>query len=499
VGVEITERAMRDLMIPDLVTGAIGLRDGSGGQVAQLFRNQFGVQAGHQRDISFDQMAARAGRQPLAIGGLNWAGQGRVHWVAVRRFEDGRLILANPGGTGPLVGQQTLDRAAFNQRGGFSAVWIDVAGTEDGRASRNADRGPRADFSGIPFAAHSRFRVVHTDGMGVRLRERPLLDGGRRDGAPEGSVVDGEEHAWRLVQTEGRVTGWVADTYLRAEDGRFRVAGTDGLGVRVRALPFPGGGQLSSVAEGALVTGLEEAAYRQIRNGGGVAGWATADYLDRVPADDDPREHMGSHQDGQDGDGELGGSASGWTPALGAAIAKENLWDEGGQPVRRAAMERFNQLPGARRRAIFDAAMDAGLTAEGITSAGERNHWKQAMRAVVVGDGFPGECPDLNPFMLAGESGGVFRGGADRLNSSALGYFQFIAQKPIDPGEPFSPPFDYGHWRNCSPFPSDYSRQTDPVCQVRQFIRAIKGSRKHHGDPLSVVREKSTPPFVWGP
>src|SRR3712207_8205086 len=56
----------------------------------------------------------------------------------------------------------------------------------------------------------------------------------------------------------------------------------------------------------------------------------------------------------------------------------------------------------------------------------------------------------------------VFRGGADPafggLNSSALGYFQFLAQKPIPLGQPFSPTYDYGHWRSYGPFPSDYGR-----------------------------------------
>ena len=188
-----------------------------------------------------------------------------------------------------------------------------------------------------------------------------------------------------------------------------------------------------------------------------------------------------------------------WTLGVGRACCRENYWDPDGQPNRRAAMEQFNRLPLEGRRAIFEAAMDDGLDAEHITEPAERDGWKRAMRAVVLGDGFPGECPDLNPFMLAGELGGVFRGGADCRNSSALGYFQFLAQKPIPVGQPFTPAFDYGHWRTYSPFPDDYAYQTDPVCQVRQFIRAVRGSAKHQGDPMSVVREKSTPPYVWGP
>ena len=60
VGVDITEPGMRFLMIPDLVTEALGLGDGSGGQMARLFRDHFGLQADNQRVISFDEAAARA-------------------------------------------------------------------------------------------------------------------------------------------------------------------------------------------------------------------------------------------------------------------------------------------------------------------------------------------------------------------------------------------------------------------------------------------------------
>lgn len=494
VGVQVTEPMMRGVMIPVLVSEARGLEDGSGGQMAAMFRDRFGLKAGNQHTISFVEVVARAGKQPLALGGHNWAGPNLGHWVAVRRFENDELILANPGGSGPRFGQKTLNEAGFMQRGFFSAVWIDVDASTGGN-------GAAPEIGEVPFEANGKFKVARTDGIGIRIREKPFADGGRLGAAVEGAVVDGAEHAWRLIRTDGGVTGWVADTFLRAEGDRFRVADTDGVGVRVRAQPFPGGERRGAAAEGSLLTGVEDEAYRHIQTQDGLIGWATAQYLDRLGAADDAdnsRENLSDRQGGNQ-EGSLGGSAGEWTPALGAAIARENFWDANGQPVRRAAMERFNQLPSSRRRAIFDAAMEAGLSAEGITSPSQREHWKQAMRSVVVGDGFPGENPDLNPFMLAGESGGVFRGGADKLNSSALGYFQFIAQKPIDNGQPFSPEFDYGHWRNSGPTPGDYSRQTEPVSQVRQFIKAIRNSRKHGGDPLSVVREKASGDHTWGP
>jgi hypothetical protein len=381
--------------------------------------------------------------------------------------EHDELVLANPGGTGPRFGQQRLDRQLFEQLGPFAAVWIEVP-----------TAAPAVVIPEIPFVPAGRFQVVNTEGMGILVRERPLPDGGRRGGVLEGGLVDGAELAWRQVSSPS-AGGWIADAYLVPDGGRFRVANTDGQGVAMRAWPDRAADRLQAFPDGAFLAG-EPHAYRQIRTEGGLVGWATDTYLRKV--EERP-------------EGDLLGRAL----ESGAALVPENYWDPHGQPQRRARMEQFNALPFERRRSIFEQAMDLGLTAEGVADPGEREHWKQAMRAITLGGAdFPGECPDLNPYMLAGESGGRFQGGADCLNSSALGYFQFIAQKPIPPGQPFSPEFDYGHWRRFGPFPDDYTRQTDPVAQVRQFIRAIKASNKHHGDPMSVVREK-TESKVWGP
>jgi hypothetical protein len=265
----------------------------------------------------------------------------------------------------------------------------------------------------------------------------------------------------------------MANEFLLAVDGRFRVAHTEGQGASLREQPDTGSVRLQVLAEGAAVSGAELAWRRVFLSGD--RGWVAAELLERLDVD-------------------------GWTFEVGRACSRENYWDPDGQPRRRAAVERFNQLPFSRRKQIFEVAMDAGLDAEGISEQAQREHWKLAMRTVCLGDGgFPGECPDLNPFMLAGEVGGVYRGGADALNSSALGYFQFLAQKPIPLGSPFSPEFDYGHWRAYGPSPDEYAHQTDPIAQVREFIRAIRASRKHRGDPMSVVEEKRTPPHVWGP
>jgi SH3-like domain-containing protein len=318
-----------------------------------------------------------------------------------------------------------------------------------------------------------RFRIAKTDGQGANLRAEPNTASARLRGLAEGVEVNGAEHAWRQVTDAVGAEGWLANEFLKPDGDQFVVANTEGQGANLRRAPDTGAERIKVIAEGATVSGAEHA-WRRVSDGTGQPGWIAEELM--VALDPDL-----------------------WSFDIGLACSRENYWDPDGQPKRRAAMERFNKLPMARRKAIFESAMDAGLDAEGIVDPATREHWKEAMRTVTLGDGFPGECPDLNPFMLAGEVGGVFRGGADSLNSSALGYFQFIAQKPIPVGTSFSPDFDFGHWRRFGSCPDDYAHQTEPVAQVREFIRAIQRSTKHHGDPMSVVEEKRRAPHVWGP
>jgi SH3-like domain-containing protein len=318
-----------------------------------------------------------------------------------------------------------------------------------------------------------RFRIANTQGQGANLRTEPSTTTPPVHALAEGVEVNGDEHAWRQVTDAAGVQGWLANEFLKQGGDRLVVANTGGQGANLRRQPDTGAERIKAIAEGAAVTGAEHA-WRRVSDGAGNQGWIAEELMVGVDLDL-------------------------WSFDLGLACSRENYWDPNGQPRRRAAMERFNQLPIERRKAIFETALDAGLDAEGIVDPAARDHWKQAMRTVTLGDGFPGECPDLNPFMLAGEVGGMFQGGADSLNSSALGYFQFIAQKPIPVGNSFTPDFDYGHWRHYGPCPDDYAHQTEPVAQVREFIRAIQRSTKHHGDPMSVVEEKRQAPHVWGP
>jgi hypothetical protein len=298
VGVDVTEPTVRGLMMPGLVSADVGLLDGSGAGLARLFRDRFGLRAQSQQSISFDEAAALAGRGPLALGGHRWAevgGHMTGHWVAVRRFGNGELVLANPGGDGPKFGQKRLDRAAFEQRAPFSAVWIEVDGVAEGGASGDLGGASGESSSGsetqipsvmsvaeIPFVAEKRFQVARTDGHGVVVRERPFQAGGRRGGALEGTVLDGADPAWRLIRTQEGIVGWVAAAYLDREGDQYRVARTDGQGILVRPQPFRDGRQLGGVMEGGLVTGLEVNAFRLVRTPEGVIGWAPDAYLDAV-------------------------------------------------------------------------------------------------------------------------------------------------------------------------------------------------------------------------
>ncbi len=120
IGVEISAEAAQDGMCPRYVNEDLGLLDATGAGIVQFLRDAHGIEAVNWAPVSLDEVAAWAGRQPVAIGGRAWG-----HWSAVRDVNAaGDLVLANPGGTGPRYGQQTLNRDQFGQLGWFSAVTI---------------------------------------------------------------------------------------------------------------------------------------------------------------------------------------------------------------------------------------------------------------------------------------------------------------------------------------------------------------------------------------
>lgn len=116
-----------DAMVPQYVTPALGLLDASGAGIVRVLADRWGVGAYNDASASFDDVTAVAGRMPVALGLRNW-GQPGGHWSAVRGFDGERLVLANPAGTGPRYGQQTLTREQFDARGPASMVVVPIGG-----------------------------------------------------------------------------------------------------------------------------------------------------------------------------------------------------------------------------------------------------------------------------------------------------------------------------------------------------------------------------------
>ena len=121
IGIAVTPAEAQDAMSPRYVNSDVGLLDASGAGIIAVLRDRWGVEAFNRNPVSFDDVAGWAGACPVALGGRRWG-----HWTAVRGFDGERLVLANPGGTGPRFGQQTLDRQQFADLGSFSAVVIPV-------------------------------------------------------------------------------------------------------------------------------------------------------------------------------------------------------------------------------------------------------------------------------------------------------------------------------------------------------------------------------------
>jgi hypothetical protein len=133
IGCSVAEEDLFDLMVPRYITREVGLLDGSGAGLVRLLSVDLGIRAKTERTSSFDEVAARAGSQPILLGSQRWVGPSGNnvatvgHWVAVRRLENGELVLMNPAGTsGPNFGQQVVDRQGFDSRAPFTAVWIEA-------------------------------------------------------------------------------------------------------------------------------------------------------------------------------------------------------------------------------------------------------------------------------------------------------------------------------------------------------------------------------------
>ena len=128
LGIQVTPEEAQDAMSPRYVRPDVGLLDASGAGIVEVLRDRWGVGAYNDGSASFDDVLAVAGRMPVALGLRNWGGPNKGHWTAVRGWDGPpgaeRLLLANPGGTGAVYGQQTLNREQFDARGDASMVVI---------------------------------------------------------------------------------------------------------------------------------------------------------------------------------------------------------------------------------------------------------------------------------------------------------------------------------------------------------------------------------------
>jgi SH3-like domain-containing protein len=265
IGVSLTQQDLEAAMVPGLVSQQDGLLDGTGTGIVGLLRRQFGLTASNTSPVNFDDVVGRAGTQPIAIGGHRWYvdADGNVtgHWVAVRGFDGSQLLLANPGGSGPHFGQQTLDRAAWDQRAPFAAVWIAAGATVP------------ASPVGVSL------RVANTDGMGVRVRGEPATSAAVVCSLADGELVTGESHAWRAVTDADGTAGWLANEFLAAADsGAFVVANTGGTGANLRPGPSTDGTSIRLEAEGTRLTGADHA-WRKVSDQSGNNGWIADEFL----------------------------------------------------------------------------------------------------------------------------------------------------------------------------------------------------------------------------
>lgn len=121
IGINVTPEEAHDAFVPQYVNSSVGLRDASGRGVVEALKRHWNVEAQNFAPLAWEQVTSWAGKMPVMIGGRAW-----YHWSAVRGFDGERLIMANPAGTGPRYGQQTLTRQQFNDLGWFSAVRIPV-------------------------------------------------------------------------------------------------------------------------------------------------------------------------------------------------------------------------------------------------------------------------------------------------------------------------------------------------------------------------------------
>jgi hypothetical protein len=123
---ESLETVRQQMLATGRVTQANGLSDATGAGLAQTLRDlaSDSPAVSSTGSASFDEVAAKAGRMAVGIGGRAWN-----HWSGVRGYDANAdvLLLASSAEGFKGVGT-TMNRAQFASLGGMSMVWMDYGG-----------------------------------------------------------------------------------------------------------------------------------------------------------------------------------------------------------------------------------------------------------------------------------------------------------------------------------------------------------------------------------
>lgn len=120
-----------------IITQEYGLMDSSGKTLAAWLQKEYGDEMGvtfQARPVnSWDDLVSMASAGGSMLGGRTWN-----HWVGVRAYRDGKVLLANPAGSWKGVGQE-LTRDEFDALGSWSAVTatLPAPGVGTGPSSQN--------------------------------------------------------------------------------------------------------------------------------------------------------------------------------------------------------------------------------------------------------------------------------------------------------------------------------------------------------------------------
>ena len=123
VGVSVDAGTMQDRMVPRFVRPDVGLLDARGYGLRDALAELLppGTTTEVLPAATWEDIAARAGKGPIALGGRSL-----YHWVAVRRqLPDGTLSLMNPAPAWQGI-KDDLTREEWDRWGPWSAVYVPV-------------------------------------------------------------------------------------------------------------------------------------------------------------------------------------------------------------------------------------------------------------------------------------------------------------------------------------------------------------------------------------